>query len=110
MNFRYAFIFAALLLALACSEKKPATVIPVGPSPADMAKVEFERKLDSPKIEERLEVLNQTLMAWMMVKGAPPASVEEFVTAGMLPRLPVAPDGSRFVIASAPFRVVLAPR
>ncbi len=109
MKFPYILIFAVVLLALACSKKKPVTVLPAGPSPADIAMAEFERKLDSSNIEERLEVLSQTLMAWMMVKDAPPASVEEFVTAGMLPRLPAAPAGKRFVIDFTRSRVVLAP-
>ncbi len=88
----------AVVILLGC-DRKPATVIPPGPSPAVLAQAEFERKLDSANPKEQLAVLNDALAAWMMLKGTPPPNLEALVTEKMLPRLPQPPAGRRFELA-----------
>lgn len=54
-----------------------------------------------------LVLLNETLQNWLLRRNSFPADPQEFVAAGMLPRLPVAPPGKRFVVDTQLKRVVL---
>lgn len=102
-------ILLAILTAVALSgcERKPAVVMPPGPSPAAQAQAEFERKLDSQNPQEQLEVLNSAVAAWEMLKGTPLPSLEALVQEKVLPRLPQAPAGRKFELAGG--KVVLRP-
>jgi len=54
-----------------------------------------------------LELLNELLKDWVLTHSTFPNDIQEFVTKGALPRLPVAPPGKRFVIDPQQRRVVL---
>ena len=55
-----------------------------------------------------LELLNETLKNWVLRNNNYPKDLQEFVTAGMLPRLPIPPPGKRFVVDPEKRSVVLA--
>ena len=58
--------------------------------------------------EASLELLNETLKDWLLRHPNFPKDLQEFVTARMLPRMPAAPPGKRFVMDVQQRRVVLA--
>ena len=53
-------------------------------------------------------MLNELLKDWVLRKNQLPKDAEEFVTAKLLPRLPAAPPGKRFVLDPQQRRFVLA--
>ncbi len=55
-----------------------------------------------------LEMLNELLKDWVLRKNQLPKDAEDFVTAKLLPRLPAAPPGKRFVLDPQQRRFVLA--
>ncbi len=55
-----------------------------------------------------LDLLNETLKNWVLRKSNYPKDPQEFVTAGILPRLPNPPPGKKFVIDAQRVRVMLA--
>ena len=55
-----------------------------------------------------LELLNELLKDWVLTHSTFPNDLQEFVTKGALPRLPVAPPGKKFVIDPQRRSVVLA--
>lgn len=57
--------------------------------------------------EAALELLNETLKDWLLRQPGYPKTVQEFVTARALPRLPVPPVGKDFAIDRTRGAVVL---
>ena len=105
MKSSFLIIALALICAVACGsdEGDPSTDSPA----VDEAEREFERKLNSPLPDEQLAALNEVLEAWVMQKGEPPESLEEFVHERHLKQLPSPPAGRRFMIDRKAMRVVL---
>lgn len=104
----------ALLLLLAglaalggCGRKKrDAQSAPPAFTPAAIEQVTEAEK--SPQAS--LDLLNELLQNWVLRHSKFPQDPQEFVTSGMLPRLPAAPPGKRFLIDARHRRVVLADR
>lgn len=101
-------VLLLLLVCLAtgggCQRKNrgAAVVTPQFPPEAVQAVVEAEK---SPQAS--LVLLNETLKDWVLLRNQLPGDLNEFVTARMLPRLPAAPPGKRFVVDAQQRRVVL---
>lgn len=85
----------------------PAVAAPPN-SPAAIAQSELDRKLASGDVRLQLQVLDELLQAWNMSQPNPPKSLEDFVQAGMLRKLPTPPAGKRFLIDPKTAHVVLA--
>ncbi len=103
---RFAVVLLAACLAAGagCNRKRrggqpPATAFP---PEAIQAVVNAEK---SPQAS--LTLLNEALQNWLLRRNSFPADPQEFVAVGMLPRLPVAPPGKRFVVDTQLKRVVL---
>lgn len=102
---RPALLFLAVCLAtVGCNRKKRGAqaATPQFPPEAVQAVIEAEQ---SPQAS--LALLNETLKEWVLRRNQFPKDLNEFVTGGMLPRLPVAPPGKRFVMDVQQRRVVL---
>ncbi len=84
----------------------PTPALPPG-SPAAQAQNEMDRKLASGNVQLQVQVLDDILQAWVMSKGTPPASLDEFVKAKMLVKLPAAPAGKKFAIDPKTQRVTV---
>lgn len=102
--------FAPLLLAFAlttavgCGEKKdPSQRVPLPLTP------EAQRILDEAEKspEASLALLNETLKDWLLRHPDYPKTVQEFVTARVLPKLPTPPPGKEFAIDRTGGMVVL---
>lgn len=85
----------------------PAVAAPPN-SPAAIAQSELDRKLASGDVRLQLQVLDELLQAWNMSQPNPPKSLEDFIQAGMLRKLPTPPAGKRFLIDPKTAHVVLA--
>lgn len=100
-----ALLAACLVVGAGCNRRKrsgqpPAPVFP----PEAIQQVANAEK--SPQAS--LALLNETLQNWVLRQNRFPTNLQEFVAAGMLPRLPIAPPGKRFVMDTQQKRVVLA--
>lgn len=98
-------LLAVCLTAAGCNRKKRGAQAstPQFPPEAVQAVVDAEQ---SPQAS--LTLLNETLKEWVLRRNQFPKQLDEFVSAGMLPRLPAAPPGKRFVMDVQQRRVVLA--
>ena len=67
----------------------------------------MDQKLASGNAQLQLQVLNELLQAWSMSKNSAPKDLNEFVTAGMLTKLPVPPPGKKFALNQQGTAVVL---
>jgi hypothetical protein len=67
-------------------------------SPAAVARKEFEGRLNGGKPEETIAALNELVGAWYMSHQTPLTSLDQLVKAGLLFKLPTAPDGQRYAI------------
>lgn len=108
MKFAWPVLLLLLAVSLAaggCNRKKggaPVATHQFSPE-AMQAVVEAEKSPQS-----SLALLNETLKDWVLLRNQFPKNLDEFVSAGMLPRLPLAPPGKRFVMDVQQRRVVLA--
>lgn len=98
---------AVLLMAGGCRKTETPSAPPAG-SEAAKALNEMDQKLASGDVQAQLQVLSQLLQAWVMTKNSFPASVDEFVQAKMIAKVPAPPAGKKFVIDRQGVRVVLA--
>lgn len=101
-----ALVFLAVCLATGgCNRKKSGAAAAIHQfSPEAVQEVVEAEK--SPQAS--LTLLNETLKDWVLRRNQFPTDLNEFVTGGMLPRLPVTPPGKRFVMDVQQRRVVLA--
>jgi len=90
-----------------CRKSETPSTPPPG-SPAAKALNEMDQKLASGDVQAQLQVMSQLLQAWVMTKNSFPTSVDEFVQAKMIAKVPAAPAGKKFVIDRQGVRVVLA--
>lgn len=99
------FFLVVCLATVGCNRKKrgASAATPQFPPEAVQAVVAAEQ---SPQAS--LALLNETLKEWVLRRNEFPKDLNEFVTGGMLPRLPAAPLGKRFVMDVQQRRVVLA--
>lgn len=67
-------------------------------SAAAVARKEFEGRLNGGKPEETIAALNELVGAWYMSHQTPLTSLDQLVKAGLLSKLPTAPDGQRYAI------------
>ena len=98
-------LVTGLLVTAGCNRKKRAA--PSAPpvfTPEAIAQVAEAEKTP----QASLELLNELLKNWVLRHANFPQDPQEFVTTGMVPRLPAAPPGKRFVIDAQQRRVVLA--
>lgn len=87
-----------------CGRKK--RVSPAGPpvfTPEAVQQIVEAEK--SPQAS--LELLNDSLKDWLLRNSKYPKDLQEFVTVGVLPRLPAPPPGKRFAIDTQRACVVL---
>lgn len=103
--------FFLLLLAIClaigsgCGRKKRGS----GSGPWTFTPEAIQQVADAEKTPQAsLELLNETLKDWVLRKSSYPKDPQEFITAGMLPRLPNPPPGKKFAIDAQHVRVVLA--
>ena len=101
---------AAVALSAACRKKADSSDAQQPPpnSPVAKAVSEMDQKLASGDVQAQLQVLSQLLQAWVMTRNGFPGSVEEFVTAKMIAKVPAPPAGKKFAIDRQGIRVVLA--
>jgi hypothetical protein len=103
---RIAFVLlsACLVTGGGCNRKKRGgPTAPQFSAEAMQAVVEAERSTQG-----SLTLLDETLKNWLLRHPSYPKELQEFVTTGMLPRLPTPPPGKKFVIDPQRKSVVLA--
>lgn len=97
-------LVVCLATGAACNRKK---VEPPGP-PSTFTPAAIQQVADAEKSPQAsLEMLNENLKDWVLRKSVCPKDPQEFVTAGVLPRLPNPPPGKKFIIDAQHIRVVL---
>jgi hypothetical protein len=106
---RPAWLAAVLLVACVaagtgCNRKRRSSQPPATAFPPEAVQ-EVVNAEKSPQAS--LALLNEALQNWLLRRNSFPADPQEFVAAGMLPRLPAAPPGKRFVVDTQLKRVVL---
>lgn len=102
-------ILGALVLTPACRKKSaPAITKPPPGSAAAAALNEMDQKLASGDVQVQLQILNQLLQAWVMSKNSFPESVDEFVKAGTIAKVPAPPAGKKFSIDRQAVKITLS--